>query len=483
METPTPLQTLFIYSKIDETIKNEFAHYLKPFRDKRLLSHPDFRVAEEFPSLRLKSLIPQKDVIIILIRMEIFSTALFSHDLASVLVKEHLLGRLLLIPVRIQPTPYQEYPFKKINSYPVNGEPVCGPYWHNRYYAYGHIFNALEPILPETLQKKQELEEVWQATTKENSIISYGDFLTKYPHSKYAKKAKETSREMEEIRLWEIARKKGDVKSYLHYLTFAPYKRKLYEAADKIYAIEHDEALTWKEVEKTKHLELAFHYKNSFFSAPNLGSVEQMIQQSIHNYNEINKIDKNQVNTIYLDAVIYEKLENHEIFANITYQDLILNLRWRLQYLVKTLKKRLHRPSFWLTVLVIINFFTIDFFYSSEFFLELHKIQQFLMLLAFITMDVYFFYKIIYWFRFIFSDINFTNSAIIDLSRLSVLLKTALINREQNPIKKILKTLNIIETKAYQIEIKTPKIYWNQEKDLNRMELDKSLMVLSNWDT
>lgn len=481
METPTPLQTLFIYSKVDEAIKNEFAHYLKPFIDKRLISYPDFRIAEDFPSLRLKGLIPKKDIIFLLVRMEIFSTALFSHDLAGILVKEHLLGRLLVIPVLVETVPFSVYPFNKIKSFPTNAVPVGSPVWHSRPYAYVHIFNALEPILPETLQKKQELEEVWQATTKENSIISYGDFLTKYPHSKYAKKAKETSREMEEIRLWEIARKKGDVKSYLHYLTFAPYKRKLYEAADKIYAIEHDEALTWKEVERTKHLELAFHYKNSFFSGPNLGGVEQMIQQSIHNYNEINKINKNQINTIYLDAVIYEKLENHEIFANITYQDLVLNLRWRLQYLIKTLFKRKGLPSFLFLVFSLINFPVIRELLYLEYCWQLECLRSNLLFSVILVVDVFLFYLIFSWLSLISSDIKFVKSIITDLNRLSVLLKVAFINREQNPIKKILKTLNSIETKAYDIESKKPRDYLLQSHDYNRVELDKSLLVLSRW--
>nr|WP_315145039.1 hypothetical protein [uncultured Flavobacterium sp.] len=93
-----------------------------------------------------------------------------------------------------------------------------------------------------TLQKNREQEEdnAWNNAQEKNTVLSYSEYLDKYPNGKYILDAKNKISHLEDDNAWNNAQIKNTINSYKEYLDKYPNGEYTLEAKDKISQLEAD---------------------------------------------------------------------------------------------------------------------------------------------------------------------------------------------------------------------------------------------------
>jgi hypothetical protein len=323
MRPTIKLKALFIYSKKDAAVTEDLKAYLGSMNVTEYVSDIQYQEIEALAVSGFHKKMEEVDLFFFLMSMDLLTHDFFSTSLPVQLIKMHNMDRLCIIPIQFKEVMRNVNIFKKKKSFPLNGKPIDDRNWDSYDRAYVAVFTELKSLLFERQQYKNELESAWKQAKKDNSIIGYEIFLEDYKLSKYATEAERIRKELVEEKLWKEAKATDTVKSYFEYIRDCPLQKHIFEAARHIFDIEYDESKNWEDTMKNDQLKFHYRYKNKFPAGQQVPVVNAKLAQELPDYNKLEEVDLDQLNSNYLDyyGYIHANLEAKELFSLHTFRD------------------------------------------------------------------------------------------------------------------------------------------------------------------
>jgi len=321
------LRSIFFYDKVDEDHKNILQGYISQLQSRNVVVAPsDYTSVADLQAFQLHRIQSEYDVLFFLVSPQLCKNRIMASEELSQVKQAYECGKLLVLPLLLEPYQSGTYPFRGIPHFPGDTTPLLDHLQGtiNRDLAR----NMLLPLRESCQQHKDQRDrhdQLWEKSIQSDTISGYSAYLEAFPSGNFTKEANGRIDSLREEELWNLTKaNSGDVAALLEYMRFAPLGKRRLRVAAKLYEIETSEENIWKEARNSEAVVHQLAYNRSTDPGKFRENSDAFISTQVRKYRGIPNLNPsllrvNQLNHQILSSGDHSR--QHSLFHLVQYYD------------------------------------------------------------------------------------------------------------------------------------------------------------------